>query len=135
MTFNNSCFHTRLNSIMIQPLRNKYLHIVVLGELSYDPRALRLSSGCLWMLSCAAMWGCLRDCCLLGICLPRILFRRSSCLVRLFRYHIIDRTTLKGEVGGRTVELHGGRFNGAIRNINEPGWAMVSGSRFPAKDG
>lgn len=56
-------------------------------------------------------------------------------MVHLFRYHIIDRTTLKGEVEGRTVELHEGRFNGAIWNINEPGWAMVSGSWFSAKDG
>lgn len=62
-------------------------------------------------------------------------FRLSSGLLHLFRYHIIDRTALKGEVEERTTELHEGRFNGAIQIINESGWAMVSGSEFSAKDG
>lgn len=72
---------------------------------------------------------------LLGIYSPHTLFQTEQLLAHLFRYHIIGRTTLKGEVEERTVEPHEGRLNGAIWNINEPGWALVSGSEFSAKDG
>lgn len=38
----------------------------------------------------------------------RIFFRLNSCLVHLFRCHVIDRTTLMEKVEERTAELHEG---------------------------
>lgn len=70
---------------------------------------------------------------LLCIYSPQTLFQTEQLLG--LRYHVINRTTLRGEVEEGTAGPREGRVNGAIWHVNEPRWAMASGSEFFAKDG